>query len=99
MLGDTRGAPALPVAAALAVADPLGDLVASSDPRPCEPPSASAVMTPVAAIKISMADAAARSDSARIRPLGCLTCCGKPLGPNGPARCVTSSRYACASGL
>jgi|KBSMisStandDraft_5_1062788.scaffolds.fasta_scaffold337416_1 hypothetical protein len=62
-------------------------------------PNARTVITPVATIAIRIADAAAPPDSAIIRPLGCLTCCGKPLAPNGPARCVTSSRYARASGL
>jgi hypothetical protein len=62
-------------------------------------PSARTVITPVATIAITIADAAAPPDSASIRPLGWLTCCGKPLAPNGPARCVTSSRYARAGGL
>ena len=98
-LGDTLAAPALAVTAALAVADALRDLVSSAGRAVREVPSARTVITPVATITIRRTDAAAPPDSATIRLLGGLTCCGKPLAANGPARCVTSSRYACASGL
>jgi hypothetical protein len=98
-LGDTLVAPAVAVTAALAVAVALRDLVSSAGPGVRDMPSARTMITPVAAMAIRIADAAAPPGSASIRPLGCLTCSGKPLMPNGPARCVTSSRYACAGGL
>ena len=88
-LGDTLGAAARPVTAAPGVAGALRDLVSPADRGGWEPPGARTVITPVAAIAIKMADAAAPPESASILPLGCLTCCGKPLGPNGPVRCVT----------
>ena len=97
--GDTLVAAALPVTAAPAAAGALCDLVRSTDRGVCEPPTARTVITPVATIAIRMADAAAPPESASIRPRGCLTCCGKPLAANGPARCLTSSRYARAGGL
>ncbi len=91
-LGDALVAAALPVTAAPAAAGALCDLVSSSDRGVCEPPRARTVITPVAAIAIRMAAAATPPDSASIRPLGGLTCRGKPLAANGPARSITSSR-------
>ena len=62
--------------------------------------SAMAATIPVAAIAITTpATAAVVPDSASSRRRGGLIGSGKPLGRNGPARCVTSRRYASAPGL
>ena len=71
----------------------------AADGGACDPVSASTVTIPVAVIAIRTPTAAATPDSASIRRLGALTACGKPLDRNDPARCVTSCRYDCASGL
>jgi hypothetical protein len=54
-------------------------------------------MIPVEAMAIKMPTAAAIRDTMTIRCLGCLIDSGKPFGPNGPARSVTSWRYASVS--
>ena len=56
-------------------------------------------MIPVETMAIAMPAAAAIREKARILRLGCLTVAGKPFGPNGPARSVTSRRYASVSWL
>ena len=81
------------VPAALAVADPPAR-AASDECGGCEPLSARAAIIPVEAMAIKMPTAAATRDTMRIRCLGCLMGSGKPFGPNGPARSVTSCRYA-----
>jgi hypothetical protein len=81
------------VPAALAVAE-VPARAASGERGLCDPLSASAAMIPVEAMAIKMPAAAAIRDSRRIRCLGCLIGSGKPFGPNGPARSVTSCRYA-----
>ena len=95
--GDRLGAappadPALAVTEVPAVPDGLPDRAAAAGPGRCEPLSASTVMIPVAAIAIRTPTAAATPDSASIRDLGGLAGCGKPLGRNGPALCITSRR-------
>ena len=92
-LGDTPPAdPVLAVTEALAVPDGLPERPAAAGRGVCEPVSASTVMIPVAAIAIRTPTAAATPDSASIRDLGGLAGCGKPLGRNGPAVCITSRR-------
>jgi hypothetical protein len=59
----------------------------------CEPVSAMAATIPVAAIAITTpVTAPVIPDSASSRRRGGLIGSGKPLGRNGPARCVTSRR-------
>src|SRR5690242_1340399 len=93
-MGTPPAGPVLPGSAApddwLACPD-LAD--AAEDAGGCPPVSAMAATIPVAAIAITTpATAAVIPDSARIRRRGGLTGSGKPLGRNGPARCVTSRR-------
>ena len=98
--GDSPGdvAPAVPASPlAGGLAEP-GELSAARGGA-CDPVSASTVTIPVAMIATRMPTAAATPDSATIRRLGARIACGKPLARNGPARCVTSRRYASASGL
>ena len=94
--GTLAGAPALPAgpAGALLVTGLLEARAASSECAACEPLSASAVMIPADATAITMPAAAAIRANARARRRGGLTGRGKPFGPNGPARRVTSCRYA-----
>ena len=54
---------------------------------------------PVAMIATRTPTAATAPDSAIIRRRGARIACGKPLGRNVPARCVTSRRYDSVSGL
>ena len=98
-VGDApAGAPALPIGSAVAGALPVAGLpearTASSACGTCEPLSARAVMIPADATAITMPAAAAIRASASARRRGWLIACGKPFGPNGPARRVTSCRYA-----
>ena len=97
-MGTPPAGPVLPGSAAAAVAldvwlacPDLAD--AAEDAGGCAPVSAMAATIPVAAIAITTpATAAVIPDSASIRRRGGLTGSGKPLGRNGPARCVTSRR-------
>ena len=101
VVGDSPGdvAPAVPASAlAGALAEP-GELPAAACRGACDPVNASTVTTPVAMTATRTPTAAATLDSATIRRLGARTACGKPLGRNAPARCVTSRRYDSASGL
>jgi hypothetical protein len=97
-IGTPPAGPVLPGSAALVAApdDWLAcpDLAdAAEDAGGCPPVSAMAATIPVAAIAITTpATAAVIPDSASIRRRGGLTGSGKPLGRNGPARCVTSRR-------
>jgi hypothetical protein len=99
--GPLAGAPALPAgpAGALLVTGLLEARPASSECGTCEPLSARTAMIPADATAITMPAAAAIRASARARGLGGLIACGKPPGPNGPARRVTSCRYASVSWL
>jgi hypothetical protein len=92
------GAPVSPVVTALAEpdADPGS---AAADRGEWDPVSASTVTIPVAMIATITPTTAAAPDSAIIRFRGAWIACGKPLGRNVPARCVTSRRYASVSGL
>lgn len=94
LAGATALAVAPEVPAALVLPDPPLARAAFGECAGCEPPSARAVMIPVETMAITMAAAAAIREKARSRRRGCLTASGKPLGPNGPARSVTSCRYA-----
>jgi hypothetical protein len=97
-MGAPPAGPVLPGSAALVAAP--GDWLAwpdladaAEDAGGCPPVSAMAATIPVAAIAITTpATAAVIPDSASIRRRGGLTGSGKPLGRNGPARCVTSRR-------
>jgi hypothetical protein len=97
-MGAPPDGPALPGTAALVAAPGVWlacpDLAdAAEDAGGCAPVSAMAATIPVAAIAITTpATAAVIPDSASIRRRGGLTGSGKPLGRNGPARCVTSRR-------
>jgi hypothetical protein len=90
------GTAAFPVgsAGALVVTALLEARTASRECGTCEPLSARTVMIPADVTAITMPAAAAIRASARARRLGGLTARGKPFGPNGPARRVTSCRYA-----
>ena len=97
--GDVAPAvPASPLVGALAEPDEL-PAPAAACRGACDPVSASTVTIPVAMIATRTPAAAATRDSASIRRLGARTACGKPLGRNAPARCVTSRRYDSASVL
>ena len=92
------GASALPVgsavASALPVTDPAEARTASAECGGREPRSARTVTIPAETTAITMPTVAAIRASARARCLGGLIACGKPFGPNGPDRRVTSCRYA-----
>jgi len=97
--GDTPlGIPVSPVAGAFAEPDE-DPAPASADRGECDPVSASTVTIPVAMIATRTPTTAAAPDSAIIRRRGAWIACGKPLGRNAPARCVTSRRYDNVSGL
>ena len=89
--GTSLGVPVSPVAGLLAEPDEALWPTAA-DRGECDPVSASTVTIPVAAIAIRTPIAAATPDSASIRDLDGLAGCGKPLGRNGPALCITSRR-------
>ena len=96
-MGSPPAGPVLPGSAAAVALDvwlvcpDVAD--AAEDAGGCPPVSAMAATIPVAAIAITTpATAAVIPDSASIRRRGGLTGSGKPLGRNGPARCVTSRR-------
>lgn len=96
-MGTPPAGPVLPGSAAAVALDvwlARPDLAeAAEDAGGCAPVSAMAATIPVAAIAITTpATAAVIPDSASIRRRGGLTGSGKPLGRNGPARCVTSRR-------
>jgi len=97
-MGSPPDGPVLPGGAAAAVVPDVWlacpDLAdEAADAGGCAPVSAMAATIPVAAIAITTpATAAVIPDSASIRRRGGLTGSGKPLGRNGPARCVTSRR-------
>ena len=96
-MGTPPAGPVLPGSAAAVALDvwlACPDLAeAAEDAGGCAPVSAMAATIPVAAIAITTpATAAVIPDSASIRRRGGLTGSGKPLGRNGPARCVTSRR-------
>jgi hypothetical protein len=99
--GTLVGAPALPAgsAGALLVTGLLEARAASSECGACEPWSARTVMSPADATAITMPAAAAIRARTRARGLDGLTARGKPFGPNGSARRVTSCRYARVSWL
>ena len=82
------------VADALPVTDPPEARTASTECGGREPRSARTVTIPADTTAITMPTVAAIRASARTRCLGGLIACGKPFGPNGPARRVTSRRYA-----
>jgi hypothetical protein len=92
------GVPVSPVAEALAEPDEAPPS-AASDRGECDPVSASTVTIPVAMIATRTPTTTTAPDSAIIRRRGARIACGKPLGRNVPARCVTSRRYASVSGL
>jgi hypothetical protein len=97
--GDTPlGTPVSPVAGAFAEPDE-DPAPASADRGECDPVSARTVTIPVAMIATRTPTTAAAPDSAIIRRRGAWIACGKPLGRNAPARCVTSRRYDSVSGL
>jgi len=97
--GDTPlGTPASPVTGAFAEPDE-DPAPASADRGACDPVSARTVTIPVAMIATRTPTTAAAPDSAIIRRRGARIACGKPLGRNAPARCVTSRRYDSVSGL
>lgn len=103
LTGDSSGDTPLgtPVSAAAgAFAEPDEDPApASADRGECDPVSASTVTIPVAMIATRTPTTATAPDSAIIRRRGAWIACGKPLGRNAPARCVTSRRYDSVSGL
>ena len=102
-MGAPPDGPVLPGSAPLAAApDDWLDCLDWAAPADggCEPVSAMAATIPVAAIAITTpATATVVPDSASSRRRGGLIGSGKPLGRNGPARCVTSRRYDNAPGL
>ena len=96
-IGTPPDGPVLPGSAAAVALDvwlACPDVAdAAEDAGGCGPVSAMAATIPVAATAITTpATAAVIPDSASIRRRGGLTGSGKPLGRNGPARCVTSRR-------
>lgn len=104
LVGDAlAGAAALAVApavcAALAVTAPLVTRTASTECGTCGPLSARTVMVPVATTAVATPAAAAIRARTTVRGLGCLIAGGKPSGPNGPARSITSCRYASVGSL
>jgi hypothetical protein len=80
--------------AALALTDPVVTRTASAGCGTCGPLSASTVMVPAETTAIATPAAAAIRDRTTTRDLGGLNVGGKPSGPNGPARSITSCRYA-----